>query len=157
MNDPLSRQQLVNLLTLPQAHMGFDGAVENFPIGHINTRPPGVPYTFWHLVEHLRIAQADILDYCRNPEYQYRKWPDDYWPSRDAVTDEAGWQTSIAAFRADRAALVALAIDPANDLNAQLPHGEAGHTLLREILLAADHNAYHVGELAILRQGLGLW
>jgi hypothetical protein len=157
MTDSAVRQQVVNLLTMQQAHMGFEGAVADFPHSAINLRAPNVPYTFWHLVEHLRIAQHDILDYCVNPDYAYRKWPDEYWPPRDAETDAAGWQATIAAFRADRNALAALALDPAQDLNAQLPHGEPGHTLLRELLLAADHNAYHTGELAILRGVMGLW
>jgi hypothetical protein len=151
------RQQVVNLLTVQQAHMGFDGAVAGFPEAAINARPPNGPYSFWHLVEHLRIAQHDILDYCVNPQYAPLKWPDDYWPAPNAETDAAGWEATIAAFRADRAALVALALDPAHDLNAQIPHGEPGHTLLRELLLAADHNAYHTGEFAILRQVMGLW
>ena len=157
MVDQATRQQVVNLLTKPQAHMGFDGAIENFPLGHINTRPAHVPYTFWQLLEHLRIAQHDLLDYCINPGYVYLKWPDEYWPARDAMTDAAGWNATVAAFHADRDALVALALDPTNDLNAQIPHGEPGHTLLREILLAADHNAYHTGEFAILRGIMGLW
>jgi hypothetical protein len=152
-----ARQQIVHLLTTRQAHMGFEGAVEDFPLAHINTRPLNVAYTPWHLLEHLRIAQHDILDYCRNPQYQAMQWPQDYWPAPDATTDAAGWQTTIDAFLADRAALAALALDAANDLNAQIPHGEPGHTLLRELLVAADHNAYHVGELAILRQVMGWW
>lgn len=156
-NDQALREQLVNLLTRPQAHMGFDGAIDHFPAAHYNTRPAGVDYSFWHLLEHLRIAQWDILDYCRNPNYQYIQWPDAYWPARDAETDAAGWQATVDAFRSDRAALVALVQDTANDLHAQIPHGEPGHTLLREILVAADHNAYHTGEFGILRQVMGLW
>jgi hypothetical protein len=151
------RAHLANLLTQTQAHMGFEGAIDGFPMAEINTRPPNVPYSIWHLLEHLRIAQHDILDYCRNPHYQSMRWPEDYWPAPDAMTDAAGWQATIDGFLADRAALVDIALDEANDLTAQLAHGEPGHTLLREILLAADHNAYHVGELAILRGVMGWW
>jgi hypothetical protein len=157
MSDQHVRAQLVNLLTMAQAHMGFEEAVANFPAAHINTRPPHVEYTFWHLLEHLRIAQWDILDYSRNPNYQHIEWPRDYWPRPDATTDEAGWQRTIAQFLADRAALVALVNDPQTDLYRPIPHGYDGHTILREILLVADHNAYHIGELGILRQVVGIW
>ncbi len=126
MTSPKSRQQIVNLLTTRQAHMGFEGAVENFPAAHINTRPPNVPYTFWQLLEHLRIGQADILDYCVNPAYVYLKWPDDYWPSTNAMTNAAGWQATIDAFLANRAALAAIALDETNDLDAQLPAWRSG-------------------------------
>lgn len=155
--DALLRQQLVNLLTMPQAHMTFDDAVKNFPSAHYNTRPAGVEYTFWHLLEHLRICQWDILDYCRNPNYQYMEWPRDYWPAPDAVTDAAGWQHSINQFVADLEALVAMVKNPQTDLYVPIPHGYDGHTILREILVVADHNAYHIGEFGILRQITGIW
>ncbi|MBZ0299346.1 MAG: DinB family protein, partial [Anaerolineae bacterium] len=115
------------------------------------------PYTPWHLVEHLRISQWDLLDYMRNPAYEYRDWPKGYWPAQDAHTDAAGWQQSLDGFRADLQAVVAIVRDPQMDLVAQIAHGEPGHTILREALLVADHNAYHIGELGILRQVMDAW
>jgi hypothetical protein len=152
------RQQLIALLTVEQAHMSFENAVAGFPLAHINTQPSNVPYTFWHLLEHLRICQRDILDFCVLPpqDYLWLKFPDDLWPKPEAKADAAIWEMTIQSFLADRAALVALVQNPATDLCALLPHGEP-YTVLREILVVADHNAYHVGELAILRQTLGLW
>jgi hypothetical protein len=156
-NDSHIRQQLVNLLTQPQAHMTFDDAVQDFPMAHINTRPEKVEYTFWHLLEHLRICQWDILDYCRNPNYQELTFPDDLWRPRDEMTDEAGWHQTIAHFRADLAELVALVQDPTTDLYRPIPHGDEGHTIFREILVVADHNAYHIGEFGVLRHIIGGW
>lgn len=157
MSESLIRNQLVNLLTIRQAHMSFDDAVKNFPIAHMNTKPSGVEYSFWHLLEHIRIAQWDILDYCRNPDYKHMEWPRDYWPAKEAETDQAGWQSTIDQFLADRAELVGIIQNPQTDLYAPIPHGTDGHTILREILVVADHNAYHIGELAILRQVVGIW
>jgi hypothetical protein len=151
------RAQLVNLLTKGQAHMTFDEAIAGFPIEQINVRPPNVEYTFWHLLEHLRLCQWDILDYIRNPNYKEPKWPDGLWPSRDALAKAKDWQHTADQFRADLAALVAIVQDPETDLTAQIPHGYEGHNILREILVVADHNAYHIGELGILRQVVGLW
>ena len=157
-SDQSLRQQLVALLTAEQAHMNFESAVAGFPPEHFNTHPPNVPYTFWHLLEHIRICQRDILDFCMLPpqDYVWLKFPDDLWPKPEAKADAAIWEMTVQSFLADRAALVALAQDPATDLHALLPHGEP-YTLLREIIITADHTAYHVGELAILRQTLGLW
>jgi hypothetical protein len=136
--------------------MTFGEAVAQFPREHMNTYPPGVPYTPWHLLEHLRIAQWDILEFMRNPAYVSPDWPQGYWPSREAQTDEAGWKRTVTSFRADLQALQNLVADPATDLMKQLPHG-TGQTILREILLVADHNAYHIGEFAILRQVMQTW
>ena len=157
MSEQVIRAQLVNLLTKQQAHMDFDDAVRDFPEAHINTRPPNVEYTFWHLLEHLRITQWDILDYCQNSQYQHRDWPREYWPAPDATTDLAGWQRTIEQFRADLGTLVKLTQDPGTDLYSPIPHGYDGHNILREILMVADHNAYHVGEFGILRQVVGTW
>lgn len=138
--------------------MSFENAVAHFPLEHINTQPPNVPYTFWHLLEHLRVCQRDILDFCVLPpqDYLWLKFPADLWPKPEAKADAVIWEMTIQSFLADRTALVALVQNPATDLFALLPHGEP-YTVLREILVTADHNAYHVGELAILRQTLGLW
>ena len=154
--DQILREQLLALLRGGQAYMPFDQAVADFPTEHFNTRPPNVTYTFWHLLEHLRIAQYDILDYVRNPDYTTPNWPADYWPAPDAITDAAGWQATLDAFRADRLALEAIIQAPETDLTAPLPHAPQ-HNILREILVVAEHNAYHTGEFAILRQVMGFW
>lgn len=156
-SDQALRQHLVNLLRVRQAHMTFDDAVKNFPMDQINQKPPNVDYSIWHLLEHLRIAQWDILEYIRNPDYTYLAWPQDYWPPQEAQTDAAGWQQTIDQFHADLDALEAIVRDPNTNLTAQIPHGEDGHTVLREVLLVADHNAYHIGELGILRQVMDTW
>ncbi|HEX2221156.1 MAG TPA: DinB family protein [Candidatus Limnocylindria bacterium] len=154
-HDPL-REQLLDLLDGHGAHMTFEEAVADFPDEAINRHPPNVPYTPWHLVEHLRITQWDILEYVRDPAHRSPPWPVGYWPSPDATTTPAGFERSVASFLADRSALRALAADPSVDLVAPIPH-TPGHSLLREVRIAADHNAYHVGEFAILRQVMGTW
>lgn len=157
MNDKHVREQLVNALTKQQAHMLFDDAVKDFPVEHHNTRPANTPYSFWHLLEHIRIAQWDILDYIRNPNYQYMEFPQDYWPPRDQNTDAVGWNKTINDFHTDLQALVNIINNPGTDLYVQIPHAQAGHTILREINIVATHNAYHVGEFGILRGTMGLW
>ena len=154
--DPAARAQLLFLLQGGGAHMNLDQAVANFPIEHYNTRPPNVPYTFWHLLEHIRIAQWDILDFISSASYEHLNWPDDYWPHQDTQADLTQWEATIAAIRSDLAELKALIEDPATDLYSDLPHAE-GYSILREALLVADHNAYHIGEFAILRQVIGAW
>lgn len=151
------RQQLINLLSVQQAHMSFASAIDDFPEAHINTKPPQATYSFWHLIEHIRICQLDILDYIRNPQYIAPAFPEGYWPAVDAITDLAGWEQTCAQFERDLATLVAIVDDPVTDLFAQIPHGMPGHNILREVLIVADHNAYHIGELAVLRQTLDLW
>ena len=155
--DQALRTQLVNMLLQRQAHMLFEDAVANFPAAHINTRPPQVGYSFWHLLEHIRICQYDILDYIGNLAYVAPTFPDDLWPSAEADTDWNGWNKTIQEFYADRQVLVDIVQNPDTDLYSQIPHGWDGHNILREILIVADHNAYHIGELAILRQVMGLW
>lgn len=150
------REQLVALLRGGMAHMTFDEAVADFPPDRINERPPQVPYTPWHLLEHLRLTQRDIVEFSRDPDYRERRWPADYWPERAATADAAGWARTLAAFRDDLEALCALALDPATELHARIPWGD-GQTILRELLLVADHNAHHLGEFAILRQVMGTW
>src|SRR5689334_4258193 len=130
MSDAAIRKQLINLLTKQQAHQSLDDAVKNFPAKDYNTRPPNVEYTFWHLLEHLRITQWDILDYCRNPNYKAIEWPRQYWPVRDATTDATGWQHTIDQFNADQDALVAIVKDPKTDLYVSIPHGYDGHNIL---------------------------
>lgn len=157
-NDKELRNQLARMLTVRQAHMDFEDAVADFPAEHINTHPPHCAYTFWHLLEHLRICQKDILDYIQSDPYKWPNFPDDLWPDKATQTDLAGWQQTITAFCADRQALIDIINDPAVDLFASLPNsGEHRHNILREIHIIASHNAYHTGELAILRGVMGLW
>ncbi|HEU5039370.1 MAG TPA: DinB family protein [Gemmatimonadales bacterium] len=153
--DPL-RDQLATLLGWHDAHADFDAAVEGLPPALRGRTPPGLPYSPWQLVEHLRLAQHDILDFCRNPEYEEMTWPDDYWPREAAPPSEAAWDGTLAGFRRDREELRALAADRTLDLFAAIPHG-TGQTYLRELLLVADHNAYHVGQLIAVRRLLGAW
>lgn len=136
--------------------MPYEDAVADFPARAMNERAPGVTYTPWHLLEHLRLSQRDILEYVRDPGHVSPPWPAGYWPDAGEVTTPDGFAATIAGFLADRAALRALVADPAQDLTAPLP-GTPGHTLMREVRLAADHNAYHTGEFAILRQVMGSW
>jgi hypothetical protein len=136
--------------------MSFDDAVAEFPVEQMNTFPPNVAYTPWHLLEHMRLAQRDILDYIREPRYREPRWPDDYWPHRDARADEKAWRKTVRLFRNDLAELEKIVGDSRTDLAARLPHGRP-HTFVRELLIVADHNAYHLGEFAILRQVMGTW
>jgi uncharacterized damage-inducible protein DinB len=150
------RDHLVRLLAWQDAHGTFEAAVGGMPPSHRERVPPGLPYSPWQLLEHLRITQHDILDFSRNPQYAELSWPEDYWPQSAAPPDAHAWDVSIAAFHADREALQALADDPEVDLFARIPHGQ-GQTYLRELLLVADHNAYHVGQLVLVRRLLGAW
>ena len=150
------RRQLVHLLTDSQAHMTFAQAVAAYPPAAINTAFPNAPYTPRHLLEHLRLAQRDILDFVADPPYREGTWPDDYWPARDARATAADWRRTIAAFRRDLQALVDRVSDPQTDLDALIARGN-GQTIFREIVLVADHNAYHIGEFAIMRQVMGTW
>ena len=157
-NEKELRNQLVRMLTIRQAHMDFEDAVADFPVEHINTRPPNCDYTFWHLLEHLRICQKDILDYIESEEYHWPDFPNDLWPDNSAETDPSGWQQTIEQFFADRQRLVEIINDPAVDLFAPLPNsGEHQHNILREINIIANHTAYHTGEFGFLRQVMGLW
>jgi hypothetical protein len=150
------RGQLAKLLDGVGARMPFDEAVADFPDDAINRRPPNVAYTPWHLLEHIRLTQVDILEYVLVDNYVEQAWPDAFWPARHATATRAQWDETIRRFLADLAALRALVLDPERDLLAVIP-GTPGHTLLREVRIVADHNAYHVGEFAILRQVMGTW
>lgn len=150
------RDLLLDVLRGKGAHLSFDEAVKNFPPAFINVRPPNVPYTPWHLIEHIRITQWDILEFIRNPEHVSPEWPQGYWPARDTQADKDDWNTTIAAYRADLQDLIEIVNDPDTDLLSPLPH-EPDYILLREILLVADHTSYHTGELAILRQVRDTW
>lgn len=150
------REQVVGLLKGGHAHMSFEQAVDQFPFEAVNQRPPNVSYTPWRLLEHIRIAQWDILEFIQNPDHESPPWPEGYWPHPEADADERRWQRTLEGFREDHKALVELAANPETDLSAPLPHAP-DYTILRELLVVADHNAYHLGEFAILRQVMGTW
>ena len=150
------RAQLVKLLDFQDAHVGFDRAVKGIPARLRGKAPKGWEYSLWQLVEHLRIAQADILAFCQTAKYKEKKWPDDYWPKALRPRNAAAWTGAIASYRRDRKALQKLAANPKIDLIAAIPHG-TGQTYLREILLVADHNAYHIGQIVALRRRVGIW
>jgi uncharacterized damage-inducible protein DinB len=157
MNDQELRTQLVHLLVERQAHMDLTDAVADFPMEQINARLPNCNYTFWHLLEHMRIVQKDILDYVQAEHYIWLNFPDDYWPGVEVQTDLAGWQATLAGFVADRQRLVEIINDSEWDLFAPLPNsGEEQHNLLREIAVIAAHNSYHTGEVATARTLMGL-
>jgi len=156
MNDAALRRELVRLLETRDAHMTFEEAVADFPDDAINRPPPNVDYTPYHLLEHLRLVQFDLLDYATNPEYEEKPWPEGAWPPPGTTATRADFDRSIDRFLADRAELRRLIEDEATDLFRVIP-GSPGHTLLREIRLAGDHCAYHVGEFAVLRQVMATW
>ena len=154
--DDALRAQLADFLNWKNAHVDFDSAVKGVPPRLRGVVPKGFAHSLWQLVEHMRIAQSDILDFCVNPKYEHTmKWPADYWPKAVPKTASA-WTKALAAFRQDLKAIQQLALDPQVDLGAKIPHG-SGQTLLREILLVADHNAHHLGQLIDVRRALGIW
>ena len=150
------RDHVVNLLTWHDAHVDFDRAVANLPPELRGARPAALPHTPWRLVEHMRLAQWDILEFSRNPKHVSPPFPDGYWPKGDAPPSSTAWDESVNAFRADLNAMCDLVSDPKTDLFAPIPHGE-GQTILREALLVADHNGYHVGQLVTVLRLLGAW
>lgn len=155
-SDPL-RLQLARVLDWEEAHVGFDKAIDGLPPGKRGTLAPGIAYSVWQLVEHMRLAQLDVLDFCLNANYVHAmKWPDDYWP-QPAPADAQAWDNSVAGFKADREQLKDLARDETIDLHAPVPKGKRHQTYLRAILLMADHNAYHLGQIVAVRRALGVW
>ncbi len=155
-DDKAFRAQLVKLLDFEEAHVGFGKAVQGIPPRLRGRLPQGVEHSLWQLVEHLRIAQADILEFCRTAKYKEKTWPDDYWPKPLGPRSGAEWTQALTAYRRDRKALQRLAADPKIELLGKIPHGQ-GQTYVREILLVADHNAYHIGQIVALRRLLGIW
>jgi len=150
------RENLLELLKGGGAHLDFEKAIDGLPMALRGAKPTGVPHTPWRLLEHLRIAQWDILEFTRNPQHRSPPWPEGYWPAGDAPPDNLAWDRSVAAFRADLQAMQDLVADASTDLFTPLPHGD-GQTTLREALLVADHNAYHLGQLVVVRRLLGAW
>jgi hypothetical protein len=156
--DPVQtlRDQLVKILEGRGAHADFDQAVANFPAKLRGIRPQGAPHSAWELLEHLRLAQWDMLEFSRDPKHVSPDWPSGYWPEKPEPPDTHAWEKSVAAFRAGNEAMRKLVASPASDLFTPFPYGE-GQSLLREALQMADHNAYHIGELVFLRRVLGTW
>jgi hypothetical protein len=150
------RDHLLYLLRGGGAHLDFEKAIANLPAAVRGAKAAGTPHTPWRLLEHMRIAQWDILEFSRNPKHVSPEFPEGYWPRGDAPPDETAWDRSVAAFRADLRAMQDLVANPATDLFAPIPLGQ-GQTILREALLVADHNAYHLGQLVLLRRLLGAW
>lgn len=147
------RKHLDNLLQMKGAHLSLAAAVADFPAEMRGKKPAGAPHSAWELLEHMRIAQEDILDFSRNPAYREKKFPDDYWPASATPPSDEAWDQSVAQFERSLKEMRELIADTALDLLAKLPHGK-GQTLLREALVVADHNSYHLGQLMFLRKML---
>jgi len=150
------REHLFELLKGGSAHAGYDDAVKDLPEKLRGVKPDGLPHSAWMLLEHLRIAQQDILQFSRNPKYKTPKWPDDYWPKTAAPPSNAAWNKSVQQFRKDLKTMQDLVANPKTDLYARIPWGD-GQTILREALLVADHNAYHIAQLIDVRRLLDAW
>ena len=155
MDESRLRRDLLELLEGKSAHVGIEAAFAGLRPEHRVDRSAGEGHTIWELLEHLRIAQEDILRYTLDAGWTSPAWPDGYWPEIESPTEEQ-WQSSLAAFRRDLQEIVSLVEDPERDLTAEIPHGE-GRSYLREILLVADHNAYHLGQVIEIRRLLGAW
>ena len=151
------RDHLARALAWEEAHVGFDKAMDGIPPDKRGALPAGFEHSAWQLLEHMRIAQEDILDFCVNPKYEHTmKWPDDYWPRQPEPPSAGAWSESLAAYARSRQELQRLARD-VKDLTATVPTGKGNQTYLRAILLIADHNAYHLGQLVAVRRALGIW
>lgn len=153
--EEILRDQLVALLH-SESHMSFMDAIKDFPKEQINTMPKNVEYTFWHILEHIRITQWDIVDFVRNSHYKEIPWPDAYWPKKEKKATWDEWRSTITSIEKDMQEMIAIVKNPKTDLFSKIPHGQ-GQTILREATLIADHNSYHIGEFAILRQVEKTW
>lgn len=150
------RKQLLDLLKGGNAHMSFEEAVARFPMEAINSSPPESDYTPWRLLEHIRIAQWDIVEFVRNPQHVSPPWPAGYWPAKGESADPQKWEESLKNFRSDLKAMQEIVENPETDLLGELAHAP-GYTILREVLVLADHNAYHMGEFAMMREVMNTW
>jgi hypothetical protein len=155
-HDAAVREQLVALLKGGGAHVHFVDAVEKFPVAKRGTYAQGLTHTGWQLLEHVRIAQWDILEFSRNAAHVSPEFPEGYWPKTPAPQSEDAWSDSVAAFKRDLREMIRLVENPRTDLYAPIPHGQ-GQSILREALVLADHNSYHLGQLVDLRRALGSW
>ena len=156
MSDEVLREQLLELLQGGNAHMDIDEAVSGFPPEAMNETAPNVSYTPWELLEHIRIAQWDILAFIQDPDHVSPDWPEGYWPGEGERATERMWEKTVAQIRSDREALVELVRDPETDLTAPIPHAPA-YSVVREVLIVADHAAFHLGEFALMREVMGTW
>ena len=155
-SDKPVQEHLVKLLAGGQAHVTFDAAVKNLPAALRGKRPKGAEHSPWELLEHMRIAQWDILEFSRDPKHVSPEWPSGYWPKTKQPPNDKAWSKSVRAFTTDLEAMRKLVADDSTDLYAPISHGD-GQTILREALLIADHNAYHIGQLVLVRRLLGAW
>ena len=154
---PEIREHLVRVLDWEDAHVGLDKAIDGIPPDRYGARPAGVDYSVWQLLEHIRLAQDDILDFCLNARYEHTmKWPDDYWPSDPAPPSPRAWTDSIAGYRRGLEEMKKI-VRTVEDLSAPVPTGKKNQTYLRSVLLVADHTAYHVGQIVAVRRALGIW
>jgi uncharacterized damage-inducible protein DinB len=157
MSDEALREQLVRMLDWEEAHVGFDKAISDLPPDKRGARAAGFEHTVWQLLEHMRIAQEDILDFCVNPKYVHTmKWPDDYWPKHPEPPNSHAWDESVTSFKREREQFKKLARET-KDLYALVPTGKGNQTYLRGILLLADHNNYHLGQIVAVRRAVGAW
>ncbi len=156
MNDAALRKQLIDLLKGGNAHATFDDAVKDFPVQLRGMRPKDAPHSPWELLEHMRIAQWDILEFSHDHKHKSPKFPDGYWPKSPEPPEGDAWDRSVHSFQRELASMCALIADESTDLHAKIPHGD-GQTVLREALLVADHNAYHLGQFMTVRRILGAW
>ena len=154
--DTVLREHLLELLHGGDAHMSFDEAVAEFPLNRINDKFPHGQYSFWALLEHILLSQDDIIRFIEDEDYKEGRWPEDYWPEYDKQATEEDWWVTVQGFRDGNQTLIALVENDETDLFARIPWGN-GQTIAREIMVVADHNAYHIGELAIMRQVMGTW
>jgi uncharacterized damage-inducible protein DinB len=156
MDEKALRDCLRRFLSWHEAHADWKAALKDFPAEHRGTRPPGAPYSAWELLEHMRIATHDILEFSRDAKHVSPDWPAGYWPKKPAPPNAAAWDKSVKSLQQDLEAMGKFVADPKTDLFEKIPHG-SGQTVLREALLIADHNAYHLGQLVLVRRLLGCW
>ena len=151
------RRIVASSLDWEQARVTLEKAVAGLSAEQRGRRPTGIPHSVWELLDHIRITQHDLLDFCTNPQYEEKlKWPDDYWPRSTFPTSEAEWKECLATIVRDRDALKAFTMDESRDLTAKIPHG-TGQTYLRTVLVAVDHASYHTGQIVLVRRGIGAW
>ncbi len=156
MNDKPVREHVLYLLRDGGAHANFEAAIKGLPVKLRGKRPKGAEHSAWEILEHIRLAQWDILEFSRDAKHESPKWPEGYWPKSAAPPNATAWAKTVRAFREDLETLCKLVENPSTDLFAAIPHG-TGQTILREALLVADHNAYHLGEMVLVRRLLGAW
>jgi uncharacterized damage-inducible protein DinB len=156
MDNTVLSEQLLELIKGKNARLPFQKTIANFPMTQINSRVPSIPYSTWELIEHMRLAQYDIIDFITNADYAERKWPDDYWPDKGKTATENDWNNTLNQFENDMETLKFIVRDPGTDFTAPLAHAPT-YNVLREILLVADHNAYHTGQIVCLRRALNIY